>query len=256
MWGMGFTVGLVQRFSPFPRFAMLVAAMNICAIGAGVMIADTLHGLLIVCMLPPGLLIFHRILSRQHAAPVRALRAEHAHLRASRHDALTGLPNRLVLRERLDQLSSPDNTQSESFAVLALDLDGFKAINDRHGHASGDEFLLRVAGRLQYCVRADDVACRIGGDEFIVVLTCVEISSAMEIATRLVEEIAKPVSLPGGPLVQAGTSIGIAMFPDAGTTPDALLRAVDLALYRAKRSGKNRVVTASIAVDLAILDRP
>lgn len=163
-----------------------------------------------------------------------------SHLQAERmalHDALTNLPNRRLMNDRLAQaIASARRTEREVF-VCAVDLDGFKPVNDAHGHAAGDLLLQTVAQRLQACVRVHDTAARSGGDEFVLVLTELDAESAATVIARVCEEIVKPVQLEDASHVRVSASIGIAVFPhDAGDGP-ALLQRADEAMYAAKRSG-------------------
>ncbi|WP_263262779.1 sensor domain-containing diguanylate cyclase, partial [Pseudomonas sp. RIT-PI-S] len=152
-------------------------------------------------------------------------------------DSLTGLPNRRALNELLAQASEPS---APPFAVLFLDLDGFKGINDAYGHDFGDELLKEVAGRLQQTVRKADFVCRLAGDEFVVVAQGV---TAENIAGRIAENIchamALPFALPGG-TVKIGASVGVALYSGAaGTGVNTVLSEADAAMYEAKRCGRN-----------------
>jgi diguanylate cyclase (GGDEF)-like protein len=151
----------------------------------------------------------------------------------ARHDALTGLPNRTLLKDHMEAAVSR-LSESHHFAVLCLDLDHFKEVNDTVGHAAGDELLRLVAGRLRHCVRDDDLIARLGGDEFAIVLTCgVDgAASATSLATRLIESITAPYEVQGHEFV-VGASIGIAL-SDLGVAGAELLKRADVALYRAK----------------------
>jgi diguanylate cyclase (GGDEF)-like protein len=153
------------------------------------------------------------------------------------HDELTQLPNRTVFRERLTRVLSK-SAGGSVHAVLYLDLDGFKAINDTLGHQSGDELLICVAKRLQSCVGELDTVARLGGDEFAILQVDVEHpGKAARLVERLLEAIERPYQL-GGNQVVIGTSVGIALVPDDGQDPDELLTNADTALYRAKAEGR------------------
>jgi diguanylate cyclase (GGDEF)-like protein len=155
----------------------------------------------------------------------------------ARHDALTNLPNRTVLSERMEEVLDHTDHQKE-FAVLCLDLDQFKQVNDTLGHAVGDALLRSVAARLLDCVRDTDTVVRLGGDEFAVVQSGVEgREDVAALAQRIVEAIARPFDL-DGQQVTIGVSVGIAMAPGHGTTGDKLFKAADVALYRAKADGR------------------
>ncbi len=151
----------------------------------------------------------------------------------AQHDALTDLPNRVLLRERLERALGRAR-RGECFAVHWLDLDGFKAINDTLGHNIGDAALKAVGERLRTCVRETDTVARFGGDEFAIVqCPAAGGEDAARLATRVIDSMAKPLVI-DGKNVGLGVSIGIALAPKDGLEPDVLLRNADLALYRAK----------------------
>lgn len=157
------------------------------------------------------------------------------------HDALTGLPNRLLFRSRLLQVLESARRYRHAAAVLYVDLDGFKAVNDSHGHAAGDALLQEVARRMERCVRAEDTVARFGGDEFGIALATI---SAPEdcalVATKVLDALAEPVQLEGGVIAQVSGSIGAALFPEHGTDITMLLAHADAAMYAAKKAGKNQ----------------
>ncbi|MCP5155386.1 MAG: EAL domain-containing protein [Ectothiorhodospiraceae bacterium] len=155
------------------------------------------------------------------------------------HDALTGLGNRAHFMERLEAVLERARSQRQRAAVLYLDLDGFKLINDTLGHDTGDLLLKAVAGRLSGCLRDGDVVARLGGDEFSITLEGVEQrSQASAAANRVLDALAQPVSVNGRELF-VGASIGIALFPDDGDDAVTLLKNADTAMYRAKDGGRN-----------------
>jgi diguanylate cyclase (GGDEF)-like protein/PAS domain S-box-containing protein len=160
----------------------------------------------------------------------------HAH-----HDALTGLPNRLQFEERLREAVASADRHGRPFAVLFLDLDNFKAINDDLGHASGDLVLIEVARRLRRSLRASDMLARIHGDEFVIIIP--EMSEPHEaggLAQKLLAVVRDRIDV-GGTTVSVHASIGVALYPNDGANPRALLRAADTAMYQAKLKGKNAV---------------
>jgi diguanylate cyclase (GGDEF)-like protein len=162
------------------------------------------------------------------------------------HDPLTGLPNRALLRDRLGVAVAVAQRVRSPVAVLALDLDGFKDVNDRHGHAAGDELLQQVAARIKAAVRPADTVARLGGDEFVVVVhPPEETSAAVQVAERIRDQIALMDYVVGDERLQITTSIGLTVSePGAPVDPVALLRAADRGMYRAKRSGGNTVRVA------------
>jgi diguanylate cyclase (GGDEF)-like protein len=156
------------------------------------------------------------------------------------HDPLTGLPNRRLLEDRIATTLQHAARHQHKAAVMYLDLDGFKAINDTHGHACGDEILKLVAGRLVGSSRKEDTVARVGGDEFVIVLGEVgTLADAQEPASKLIEVVSEPYQV-GALTLQLSTSIGIALYPEHGDNVQALIEKADLALYDAKRAGKNR----------------
>jgi diguanylate cyclase (GGDEF)-like protein/PAS domain S-box-containing protein len=153
-------------------------------------------------------------------------------------DMLTGLPNRQLFHDRLNMALAQAYRQLGKVALLFLDLDGFKAVNDNLGHDAGDMLLKQVAGRLQTCVRQTDTLARLGGDEFTMILSVRDAGDAEQVAQKILNTIAEPFDLNGSP-ARVGTSIGIAMYPaHAGQAAD-LVRMADAAMYSAKQSGKN-----------------
>jgi diguanylate cyclase (GGDEF)-like protein/PAS domain S-box-containing protein len=151
-------------------------------------------------------------------------------------DFLTGLPNRLLLRDRLAQALVMAGRHSVRVAVMFIDLDGFKQINDTHGHHSGDRLLQLVAQRMENCVRTADTVSRTGGDEFVVLLPEIhDTDDARQVAAKLHAAVAEPYEI-GGSRLTVSVSIGIGVYPDDGITADAVLQAADRAMYGAKRS--------------------
>jgi diguanylate cyclase (GGDEF)-like protein len=156
------------------------------------------------------------------------------------HDALTGLANRVLFRQRLDGDLDRLRSHGEPLTVLYLDLDGFKQVNDKLGHAAGDELLRIIAKRLQNSIRADDIPARLGGDEFAVLLrNPVSIELAEAVSQRIIASISAPVALDRQEIT-IGTSIGIFMAKDPGVSRDEIMRSADKALYQAKSEGRGR----------------
>ena len=155
-------------------------------------------------------------------------------------DTLTGLPNRRLLRDRLEQALRRSARSGRGMALLFIDLDGFKEVNDTLGHDVGDDLLKEVAILLQRCIRASDSVGRVGGDEFAIVIEdAVLPPDAIRVAKRIVDSLAVPVIV-GSHRIQTGASIGIAMCPTDGTDITTLLKNADIAMYRAKRNGRHR----------------
>lgn len=159
------------------------------------------------------------------------------------HDDLTGLANRVLLKDRLNKAISFHQRQQLSIAVLFIDLDGFKNINDNHGHDIGDELLIEVATRLNGCVRDSDTVVRFGGDEFVLLLTGLHNQGeAAYIAEKVLKLIQQPIDLSSDITATIGCSIGIAMYPDDGDSDNDLLKVADSLMYKVKASGKNHYV--------------
>lgn len=155
------------------------------------------------------------------------------------HDTLTGLPNRILFYDRLNQAIARAHREKEAIAVLFLDLDGFKQVNDTLGHDIGDALLREAAQRIQSCVRDSDTVARMGGDEFTVILTNIKSENSKDrVAQKIIEEIAAPFML-NGKNCSVSVSIGIALFPENGDTPEQLIKMADAAMYMAKHGGKN-----------------
>jgi diguanylate cyclase (GGDEF)-like protein len=153
------------------------------------------------------------------------------------HDDLTGLPNRSLLHDRLGLAITHSSRHESHLAVLFLDLDDFKGVNDAFGHACGDRVLVELAGRIRRTVRAEDTVARLGGDEFIVVLAQVTgAGDAARVAAKVLEAVRAPLRLDGHQ-VSIGVSVGVSVFPRDGVSPGELLRSADRAMYRAKERG-------------------
>ncbi len=186
-------------------------------------------------------------------------RAEGLLERQALHDALTGLPNRVLLRNRLEHALQSATRRSRPLALLFIDLDGFKTVNDTAGHDAGDQVLITVADRLKQCLRGEDSLARLGGDEFAVLLEETSAAEAVAIATRIIAAVSAPVDVAGAEFAVAA-SVGVAA-PDvaelrAGLVSSAdLLRNGDLAMYAAKTAGKGRVEVYAAQMHEALLAR-
>ena len=155
------------------------------------------------------------------------------------HDVLTHLPNRKLFTDRLTHSLSRARRSSKSLAVMFVDLDHFKSINDTLGHEAGDELLLEMAHRLRANVRDDDTVARLGGDEFTIILAELRHpEDAVSVAEKLIKAVEQPLTI-AGTSIEVSASIGIALFPDDGSDAESLLRNADSAMYRAKEAGRN-----------------
>jgi diguanylate cyclase (GGDEF)-like protein/PAS domain S-box-containing protein len=154
------------------------------------------------------------------------------------HDALTGLPNRRLLGDRIAQAFAAARRSGERVALMLLDLDRFKPINDTYGHEAGDAVLKVVAARLKGCVRESDTVARIGGDEFVVMLPMRAAQDAVRVADKILAALAEPIRVAGNE-VQIGVSIGISVFPEDAADKEELLKYADRAMYHVKAAGRN-----------------
>jgi diguanylate cyclase (GGDEF)-like protein/PAS domain S-box-containing protein len=181
------------------------------------------------------------------------IKEKESKLRALAHyDALTGLPNRVLLADRLAQCIANTRRNNKLLLVCFLDLDGFKAINDHHGHDVGDKLLIEIATRLENTVRKGDTVARLGGDEFVVLLNSVNQHDEIDVLLcRINDVIAKPVQIDEHQHHVSG-SIGVTIYPNDDSDTDTLLRHADLAMYEAKQAGRNRYHIFDATLDLEI----
>jgi diguanylate cyclase len=186
----------------------------------------------------------------------RGLEAANRQLRhLATHDTLTGLPNRVLLDDRLNQAIAHADRDMRSFALLVCDLDRFKLINDSLGHRAGDELLQEVATRLTTVVRTADTVARFGGDEFVLIGTSIgDADDAANLASRVMDVLQAPVKIAGID-IHTSPSIGIAMYPDDGTTMQVLLAHADAAMYSAKQQGRGSFRRYSRGMDAGTEDR-
>lgn len=171
------------------------------------------------------------------------------------YDALTNLPNRVLLADRLRQGMTQAQRRNDLLAVAFVDLDGFKTINDSHGHEAGDQLLISIAARMKHALREGDTLARLGGDEFVAVLTdLADAAASAPILSRLLAAAAQPMPF-GDALLQVSASIGVTLYPQTDEVDaDQLLRQADQAMYQAKLSGKNRYHVFDAAHDSHIRD--
>jgi diguanylate cyclase (GGDEF)-like protein len=180
---------------------------------------------------------------------LRSLRANFKNQHLANHDALTGLPNRLLFADRLQQTLVQAERNKTKFALAFIDLDNLKFINDNYSHAAGDIALCEVANRMLNHVRSSDTVARIGGDEFVLLLPNIEnTGNALAITEKVRAALLERFSANGQELV-TGASIGVALFPDHGDSASILSTNADKAMYRAKSGGKNRVCLFDPLID-------
>ncbi|MBI1890389.1 MAG: CHASE domain-containing protein [Burkholderiales bacterium] len=175
----------------------------------------------------------------------RAIQAAHQATQLALYDPLTGLPNRKLIADRLHQAVVMAKREQERLAVLFIDLDKFKPVNDELGHAVGDLLLKEVANRLQACVREADTVARLGGDEFVALLVHAHDRHSAEVAAeKMLHALMRPFEVVGHRL-QIGGSIGVALYPEDGQEPNSLVKSADAAMYAAKNAGRSTVRFAS-----------
>lgn len=217
---------VIIRFSQQQRLQDVLSAETVAILGL----------LLAAALIAPWLLLRHyRALTRA------GLEHEHSAYLAT-HDVLTGLPNRYLLGDRFSHAVHGWQRNGTHFAVLLIDLDHFKDINDEHGHQAGDEVLRAAAERMRAQLRSCDTVARYGGDEFVVLVTNVlDASDAYQVGEKLLAAVSRPVTTLAGDL-PLSCSVGIAVCPEHGTDLDSLRRRADLAMYSAKQSGRHAVM--------------
>ena len=189
-----------------------------------------------------------------HEDVTEAVKAEARISHMARHDALTGLPNRVLLRSRMEDALARVR-RGEQMAVLCLDLDHFKSVNDTLGHQVGDQLLKAASLRLQECIREIDTVARLGGDEFAILQVDIDRSDqAGTLARRIVSALREPFDIDGHHVV-IGTSVGVSFAPEDGLDPDVLLKNADMALYRAKADGRGSCRYFEPAMDAQLQER-
>ena len=238
-------VGVVSsRNAATPRYAILVMLLVSLPFMLGALLSPQPGMWVIGLQMPFYVAGIIGVLVHNHKISVRMIRAELDNRDLAVRDALTGLPNRILLQEELHrmckQLATPAANGGKPFVVLSMDLDGFKYINDSHGHTAGDRLLRLVGERLRKTFRATDMVFRIGGDEFIVLLPGASEIEAAHLAKRAIDTVSEAFDIEVGTPAYIGLSAGSARAPIDGDTPEQLLTCSDLALYEAKRAGKGR----------------
>ncbi|AVA26541.1 MULTISPECIES: PAS domain S-box protein [unclassified Rhizobium] len=194
-----------------------------------------------------GISIFCRDTTERRRAEEDKLLAQKQMAHMAKHDMLTGLANRVFFRESFDRVLN-ERRANQCVAVLCVDLDGFKAINDTLGHPAGDSLLRQVSARLVQSVRATDIVARLGGDEFAIILpAATDEDGACHLAQRIIELLYEPFTIEGVSAT-VGASVGIAFAPDDGATANELMKAADIALYSAKSSGRGTYRRFNVAM--------
>jgi diguanylate cyclase (GGDEF)-like protein len=231
-------VGVVtSRNAATPRHAMFVIALIGIPMSAGAMLSPHPGMMLPGILLFPALGSLYGMVIQNHAVTLRMIEAELRARSLAETDALTGLYNRMHLAERLAHLAS-ERGREEDYGLLCLDLDGFKAVNDTHGHNAGDGLLQAVAERIRDAVRRDDIVFRMGGDEFLILLPKADPRECRRVAQRVIAAVSVEYELSDGLRVKVGASIGSACAHISDLDSETVLHAADVALYRAKADGK------------------
>lgn len=237
----GVLAGLATRWAALPRPA--IATMLLSVLPPMVVLAAQ-GGAMILTALTLGFVTLSVIAFTLHNQEtlLAAITAEELLRRKAQTDHLTGLANRAALMEQMadacELLPESADARGHRFAVLYIDLDGFKAINDNLGHAAGDEVLQRVANCLMQAVSPEEVIARIGGDEFVVLLEDADALTARAVADEIISAISREHRLTDGRVARLGCSVGVSMAPDQGSEPEVLLARADAALYEVKNQGK------------------
>lgn len=235
------TFGMVNLLVHERRLLLLGLLLLTVPLAVGDLAGGARHSL--GCVFPAAIFFAYCVAQgvRQNAMYLQQISDHYALSVAAYHDPLTGLPNRLYLEEAIHSSIVMAAAERRSVALLFIDLDGFKQINDNYSHRVGDAFLCEAAARIQSAVRRQDLAARIGGDEFTVLLPgCDSAQDAMEVAYRVLTTAREPVLVDGFPLHYTA-SIGVSVYPERASTAELLVRSADEAMYAAKTSGKDRV---------------
>jgi diguanylate cyclase (GGDEF)-like protein len=246
--------GICFRNFGAPNLAavMIATSMGPCVGGALLSGEPLLY--VVVLQAPMYLLAMAAAAFKLNKMMVATMRSERENDHRARHDVLTGLTNRTGLADAVEsKLKTTSN--DGALALLFLDLDGFKTVNDTFGHAAGDELLKIVADRLNRQLRTSDVAARIGGDEFVVLAESMTADRAIALGEQLIATVTRSYTVGDSTAVAIGVSVGIAMAPEHGTCLEDLMAVADAALYEAKSNGKARWCMGSAAANLVALQR-
>lgn len=238
---MGVIAGLATRWAALPRAAIATMLVTITP-PMGVLISQGGAQMLSALVIAFVVISIATFTKHNHENMLTAVMAEDLHRRLAQTDNLTGLANRAQLLKHMagacnDLPMHPDGP-GRRFAVLFIDLDGFKAVNDLHGHAAGDEVLQRVADCLTRTAGPDQMVARIGGDEFVVLLQDADAFTARAVADEIILAISREHWLTRGRTLRVGCSVGVCLAPDQGRDPETLLARADAALYDVKNQGK------------------
>ncbi|MBR0714971.1 GGDEF domain-containing protein [Bradyrhizobium liaoningense] len=243
--------GISSRNAGTPRYGALLICILTLPFAVATILSPIPYMFLVGVQTPLYTVGMIFLLLENHKVLLDLHRSELSNRQMAHHDLLTGLPNRAQNLKLFGELlagPAPDATSPKSkLTVFCLDLDGFKAVNDGFGHATGDAVLVAVAERLRATVRDVDFACRLGGDEFVILLPDLTDDEAVSIARRVIARVSEPFAF--APAARIGVSIGIAAAPRDGATAGELLSAADRAMYEAKRCGKGGFVIHAPCVE-------
>lgn len=240
--------GICFRNFSAPRLSGAMIVLSLGPTLPGALIAGEPLILAVLLQIPMYLAAMTAACFRLNRMLIATMRGERENDYRARHDQLTGLANRAGLVTSLDARFARPHGRDETLALLYLDLDGFKAVNDTYGHEAGDRLLEAVAERMRSVLREGDLPARLGGDEFVVLVANYTADEAVSFGHRLIDIIGTPYDIGLGAPARIGASIGIAMAPQHGRGASDLLRAADVALYEAKSAGGSRCQVASCAV--------
>lgn len=241
--------GVCFRTFSAPRLATLMMLLSLGPFAPGVIIEGEPLLYVVLLQVPLYLAAMSAAAFTLNRMLVTTMRGEWENAHRARHDALTGLSNRVGLAAAVDASLQGASPHGGELAVLFLDLDNFKAINDTYGHAAGDRLLKLVAERLRQSLRATDVAARIGGDEFVVLAKGLSREQATELSQRLTNSISASYDLDDGVRATIGVSVGVALLPEHGADAEALLAVADEALYEAKAQRQVKLLHRRVRED-------
>ena len=247
--------GIASRNAGTPRYGILLICILTLPFALATILSPIPFLFLIGLQTPVYTAGMIFLLLENHKILLDLHHSERNNRQMAHHDLLTGLPNRaLNLKLFSELLAGPwpeAGSAGSKLTVFCLDLDGFKGVNDRFGHAAGDAVLVAVADRLRASVRDTDFVCRIGGDEFVILLPDITDGEAATVARRIISRVSEPFEF--APTARVGASIGLASAPRDGITADELLSAADRAMYEAKRRGKGGFVIHTSCGDVVNL---
>jgi diguanylate cyclase (GGDEF)-like protein len=247
--------GIASRNAGTPRYGILLICILTLPFALATILSPVPFLFLIGLQTPVYTAGMIFLLLENHKILLDLHHSERHNRQMAHHDLLTGLPNRaLNLKLFSELLAGPwpeAGSPGSKLTVFCLDLDGFKGVNDRFGHAAGDAVLVAVADRLRASVRDADFVCRIGGDEFVILLPNITDGEAAAVARRIISRVSEPFEF--APTARIGASIGLASAPRDGVTADELLSAADRAMYEAKRRGKGGFVIHASGTDVVSL---